>query len=396
MRIDRVEARAKLKPRREPYWHRITQGRYIGFRRLTTGSSGNWLARFFDGKRYQQKPLGDFAQLTDKKRFDAAKKAGEEWFRHLDRGGSLDQATVSQVCGRYVTHLTIEKNERTAADAKGRFRRYVDADELGALDVTKLAHKHLDDWRKRRLTAATKATFNRDAASLRAALNHAHDGGLVGSDHAWRIALKAIKDADGRRELYLDRRQRLALLKAATPEAKRFITALLLLPFRPGDVAKLKVEHFQERLRSLAIPEGKAKARIIPLSSEAVMHFKSCAKDKLPGAWLVSRDDGQPWKAHSWGYCITDAAKTAKLPAATCAYSLRHAVITDLVKGGLDLFSVAKISGTSIVMIEKYYGHLLQEHARKALEKLSITAPPAGRHNTRVHPTAFDIYDVGW
>ena len=39
---------------------------------------------------------------------------------------------------------------------------------------------------------------------------------------------------------------------------------------------------------------------------------------------------------------------------------------------GLDLFTVAKISGTSVLMIEKHYGHLNSEHARRALEKLAL------------------------
>jgi site-specific recombinase XerD len=62
----------------------------------------------------------------------------------------------------------------------------------------------------------------------------------------------------------------------------------------------------------------------------------------------------------------------AKLPRAIVAYTLRHSVITDLVTGGLDLFTVAKLAGTSVVMIEKHYGHLQREHARSALEKLAL------------------------
>ena len=65
------------------------------------------------------------------------------------------------------------------------------------------------------------------------------------------------------------------------------------------------------------------------------------------------------------------AAKLAGLPEATVAYTLRHSVVTDLVKGGLDLFHVAKLAGTSIAMIERHYGQQQNEHARKALERLA-------------------------
>jgi site-specific recombinase XerD len=92
----------------------------------------------------------------------------------------------------------------------------------------------------------------------------------------------------------------------------------------------------------------------------------------------VARADGGQWDRFTWRDQIKEAAKSAKLPAATCAYTLRHSTITDLVTGngkatgGLDIFTVAKISGTSVAMIEKHYGHLQRENARTALEGLAL------------------------
>ncbi|MGH8225935.1 MAG: hypothetical protein ACRER1_07275 [Gammaproteobacteria bacterium] len=56
----------------------------------------------------------------------------------------------------------------------------------------------------------------------------------------------------------------------------------------------------------------------------------------------------------------------------TIAYTLRHSTITDLVTGGLDLMTVAQVSGTSAAMIEKHYAHLQREHAAKALSGLAL------------------------
>jgi hypothetical protein len=52
-------------------------------------------------------------------------------------------------------------------------------------------------------------------------------------------------------------------------------------------------------------------------------------------------------------------------------------VITDLVTGiagskPLDLLTIAHLSGTSVAMIEKHYGHLRAEHAEQALAALQI------------------------
>jgi integrase len=58
-------------------------------------------------------------------------------------------------------------------------------------------------------------------------------------------------------------------------------------------------------------------------------------------------------------------------PGTTC-YAMRHSTITDLVTGGLDLLTVALLSGTSIAMVERHYGHLRAEHAEAALATLAL------------------------
>ncbi len=149
---------------------------------------------------------------------------------------------------------------------------------------------------------------------------------------------------------------------------------MALLPMRPGELVYAKVEDLDVKHATLRIVgrSRKKKERTIPLPREVMSHFKVCAKDKLPAAWLISRSDGRQWDRFTWRDEIKLAAARARLPSATCLYTLRHTAITDLVIGGLDLFTVAKISGTSVAMIEKHYGHLQREHARDALEKLAL------------------------
>ena len=69
---------------------------------------------------------------------------------------------------------------------------------------------------------------------------------------------------------------------------------------------------------------------------------------------------------------IKTAAEAAGLTETITAYTIRHSVITDLVTNGLDLLTVAQISGTSVAMIEKHYGHYRADHAAKALSKLAL------------------------
>ena len=51
---------------------------------------------------------------------------------------------------------------------------------------------------------------------------------------------------------------------------------------------------------------------------------------------------------------------------------MRHSVITDLVTNGLYPLTVAQLSGTSVVMIEKHFGHHRANYAAKALAGLAL------------------------
>src|SRR3990172_1466112 len=151
MKLDRVEARKLLKVRRDPYWQRLSEGRYVGFRRLSAATPGTWLARFYDGQKYRHKPLSDFAGLDPKARYDAAKGAAEEWFRHLDMGRSTERQTVRAACEARVENRRSEKSEAAAADVRGRFERLVYNDPIASIELAKLTPRHLADWKGRGL-----------------------------------------------------------------------------------------------------------------------------------------------------------------------------------------------------------------------------------------------------
>ena len=387
-RIDTVASRNKLKPRRGPYWHRVTKGCYIGFRKMATGGGGSWLARARDedaGVQQLYKPLGEFLELADHLRFDAATKAAHAWFDHLGRGGATRAATVSDACARYVLHLKATKSERAAKDAEARFKNYVlNHSKLAATELAKLTPAQLETWRKslqdlptrsggRRGERRSDSTLNRDMTCFRAALNLAYLDGLLTTDFAWRSKLRPIKNADQRRELYLDRAQRLKFIEKAPTDLGAFLRGLCQLPLRPGALAKLQAGDFDRRLKVLKIGQDKSgKDRRIKLPDVTAKFFEGAAKDKLPTASLLSRADGKAWNKDAWKWPVKTAVEAAKLPDGTTAYTLRHSVISDLVHDGLDLLTVAQISGTSVAMIERHYGHLRSDVAAGALARLAL------------------------
>lgn len=384
--IAKAGAREKLAVDHDAiHWTKIRTGQAIGFRK-TSAEYGTWWARAYDAdaRRYRFECLGDFGDRPHGERYDQAVKAALAWFATLESGVVAGRFTVRFACEEHIAAIRADEGDRKADNEEARFKRYVYDDPIARIELAKLRPEQIAAW-KRRLQAApakgagghtrkrSPADVNRNMVPLRAALNRALDRRMVASDLAWRVELKPLANADRRRDVYLDRADRKKLLKVAGGEIGPFLRALALLPLRPGALAALTVADFDPRRGTLRIGHDKTghERRIaIPESTSAFL--RECAKGKLPAAPLVGRSDGRHWDKDAWKWPIKDAVLAADLPGAVTAYALRHSVITDLVTGGLDLLTVAQISGTSVAMIERFYGHLQTEHAAKALASLAL------------------------
>jgi len=380
--LSKVGSRSALEPRREPYWQKLANGQYLGFRMLTPGSTGSWSARAYEATTKKQlfHTLGDFSHLPPSERFNAASEAARKWFRHLDGGGTAETITVGEACRQYAAqHPEVEV----------RFKRYVYGDPIANQPLQKLTEPQVRAWRnrlaslpaivskKRNGTVTTRvranATLNRDMVPFRAALNMAQASGYVLSNLAWKKALEPAP-ATGRRNTYLDKAQRTALLDAIDgADIRTFVHGLCLLPLRPGALASLRVSDFDPRRGELLVHADKAGAgRRLLLPAETTKLLEELAKGQQPTSTLFRRSDGRKWDKDAWKGPIKKAAERASLPDTVSAYTLRHSTITDLVQEGLNLLTIAQVSGTSVAMIEKHYGHLQGKRAAQALATLAI------------------------
>ncbi len=389
MAITSVDARVKLKPRSSPYWHKLSSGRHIGYRKLSIGSAGTWLAQAYDDatRKQTRKSLGAFDGLPPNKRFDAAVEAARAWFEHLGLGGTAATVTVADACREYVKHVAPTR-PAAALDMDARFARWVYRDKIAKIELPRLNERHVKVWRAALSGTRVKidpyadepktrdrapASVNRDMTAFRAALNYARKERWVTSDMAWRYALTPLKNAARRRETYLDLGQRRELTRHASPDLAAFLKGLSLLPVRPGALAHLTVGNYDRRLSVLVIGADKAgQDRKIKLPQQTADFFSSQCRSKTRAAPIFARADGKAWTKDGWKKPLRLAATAAGLDGAVTAYTLRHSVITDLVTGGLDLLTVAQISGTSVLMIEKHYGHHRQDHAAAALAGLAL------------------------
>ena len=381
--LSRVGEREKLKPKAgdEPHWQRLRQGVYLGYRPSKKKAGGTWFARFYDAEanRNARKRLGDYGTLSGHDVFKQAKADAEAWAETFETGDE----TVKDACEAYLEH-------KPGSIAEGVFRRHVYSDPIAKVKLDKLRRHHLKAWRKRleqapalvtrtkeaekkQVKERSKSTVNRDMVPLRAALGMVLKPGAPNTDAAWQEALRPFKGAGKRRELYLDRDERKKLIDATGDEVRPFVKALCLLPLRPGALAGLTGRDFDKRTRALTVGKDKnGNPRQLTMPQVIADFFEVQVKDKLPAASIFARASGDAWNKDAWKYPIKDAVKAAGLPDAASAYTLRHCVITDLIRARLPILTVAQLSGTSVAMIEKHYGHLVRDDAEEALASIAI------------------------
>jgi integrase len=315
---------------------------------------------------------------------DALKEATVWWEQCV--GGVPRASTVEAACKEYVANQRSEKGERAAEFSTGRFKLHVYDQPFGAISLDKLTTRDLERWRDGLVTEKRrKNSANRDFRSLKAALNFAFHRGMCPSDAAWRRVkpLRGEGARDGQRTAYLSPEQRRQLIAKAHADTADFLRALLYSAARPNEMQAACVSDFdplQKTLRLVSLKgQGEERVRYVPLVGASADFFSGLTKGKLPKAPLVSFQR-LPWARHLWAAGIRAALKAAnedienppdRLPPDVVAYSMRHCAITDMLRAGVDVSSVAKIAGTSITMINSHYAKFVATDVREKLSAIT-------------------------
>lgn len=369
--LTKVADRAKLKPRPNPYYMRLEPGFHIGLR---VGAGGaTWVARRYDQQRQTNvmQALGTFADLPQSERYAAARAAAQAWFSEKASILPRHYRTVAEAAKAYA-----EANPKQLHLDRD-IKRLIENEPIGSVRLSHLKEANVRAWRegRQKLTRnngqpAKAATVNREKTTLRCVLNYALEQGWVASDAPWKKELAPAQTDNARREVYLSRHDRIALCDAMPAAPASFFKALRLTGLRPGALAALRVCDYNLATSELSIPQDKAGAgRSFVLGKAAAALFKAQCKSKLPTAPLFANPAGGHFDRFQWRDPLREAIAALKLDPRICAYSFRHSAITDMIRAGVDVMTVAKICGTSMAMIDQHYGHLVDEG--RALEALA-------------------------
>lgn len=118
---------------------------------------------------------------------------------------------------------------------------------------------------------------------------------------------------------------------------------------------------------------------VCPLDPRLVAHLQAVKKiaTRADGLILASPDTGKPvvtWRVQ-WARLVRfanvrlEAARREPIPPGTPLHVLRHSRITHLLQAGMEAQAVAQSTGTSLVMLDRHYAHLMAGALGRALTR---------------------------
>ncbi len=401
VKIDSPSARAKCAIRGTPYYVEALSGVHLGYRK--GARRGVFVARRWLGNGYSVETIAvaDDHEPADGERvltFDQAKrraialaddvaKAAKGGHAHPRRKTS--PATVREAVEAYLTSLDLDPEKKSGAKSRALANGSI-LPRLGDIRLRDLNRDILAGWLRdlaasaRRTRSKTnqpdapatdeerrrrRSSANRVWNVLRAALNKAHEDGLIATDEGWKN-VKTFKKADAARPRFLSLAEMRALTTAAEPSFRSLIVAALHSGARYSELAKLTVGDFSARAGGLLfIADSKSgKPRRIVLTAEACAFFTAICDGRSSSEIMLRRADGSAWSVGMQDRPMRAACAKAGIERANF-HALRHSYASAACDAGVPMRVVAKNLGhVNTRMLEKHYAHLEEEQMRKDIE----------------------------
>lgn len=229
----------------------------------------------------------------------------------------------------------------------------------------------------RRRYGAKDSTINRELATLSHLLRSAVRWKWIGRDKI--PIIDRLREGAGR-IIALSPTQCDALLAAALADQDGdlwlFVLICLQTSMRHGEARRLRWEHYDAHRRRFYIPEAKAGEREQPVPVELAGVLKGVSEDRMVSCGYLFK--GGPGSKtgyrHTFRKAFARAAKKAGLdPASVTPHVMRHTAITRLVKAGVDLPTVQRVSGHKTISMVLRYAHVDGVHVDNAVNHLGFT-----------------------
>lgn len=245
---------------------------------------------------------------------------------------------------------------------------------FGNTPISKISTHDIDRYKKSRLEAeipAKPATVNRELGVVSHLFTMAEEWKWI---QTRPVKIKLLK-VEPSRLIYLTADQAARLVEAASHDENYHVYPFIVIGLETGmrkqEILSMKREDVDTENRIIFIPKAKAGMREQPITAGLADYLKRYI-DNLKGSspWLF------PCSASKTGHTVAiekpfrRVVTAAGLPPEVCRHTLRHTAITHLVQAGVDLPTVARVSGHKTLAMIYRYAHANSEHLQAATDKL--------------------------
>jgi integrase len=351
--------------------------------------------------------------------YSTARKLFGEYLRSLQatRHGTNAVPSVAELCDQFLEWVKKNRSERTYDERQRHLNRFcqfrVGPQQVGELNATDvqaddlhqflayIREKHqLDDFTQDKHATSIKAAFNWATkhpspvpllpTSFRpfASIEKYKRPTTVLSDHDLLTAEEIealLRFADADLAPVIENRK----LRRRRPDEYRaegenpyigfqeLLRCYWLTGARTSELASCRVRDFIRSSHQLVLGRHKrsrtmkeATTRRITLNDEAYAIVVRHCQGKQPDDFIFTDFKGRPWTRTTLDYRFAAVRERAGVREEITIYSFRHLWISESLMAGIDIATVARMAGTSVLMIEKVYGHFSTAHLREAQAKL--------------------------
>jgi integrase len=311
-----------------------------------------------------------------------------ESLRTKAREGRLDlptgrkaHRTFAEAADDYLARIEHHPKHGKNMKAKRQHMQQRLVPHFKALRPDKLTDFALAGYVKRRKEeGAALATINREMSTLSHFLSRAFD---------WKWTkdrLKVPKSAESRKKVVtLTEAEQQSLMNAAVgdqdPLTWLFVAIAMGTGMRHSEILRIRWEDIDADSRRIYIGKAKAGQREQPMPqwlATLLVQEREQRADKQGWAFPTKTANAKHPNRQSMAEQFARAVKRAKLdPAKVTPHVLRHTAITGLVRAGVDLPTIQKISGHKTLAMVLRYTHLTDDHVDQAVAKIESAFPDA-------------------
>jgi len=317
--------------------------------------------RFFSigvtDKRTAEKILQEF-----RSGYTQSRTAGTVYHPNAESNKSVEPR-LSDLAKHAETFAKANKSSKTSDREQTAFRNLIAV--LGDIPLKEVSASAVERYKAIRLEKVSPHTVNIELRVLNAALNQALDLGLV-EDKA-TSKTKQIRTPAPDPPQWLSSDEITLLLSHPDEEFRRFMLVALNTGCRRNEILGLSWSEVDLPRRQIVVRGeiGKmGKRRTIPINDVLHELFVKWPRERSGLLFPDYKSDSVSQKFRRW-------ARVLQFPKGISLHSLRSTFASQLIRKGVDMYTVSRLLGHSSVKVtEKYYVGLDQEHVLSAVNKL--------------------------